>query len=130
MLRHIATATLFLAANAVGLLAAAVLLPDFQITIIGFAVSLLFFSVVGIVLSPFITNLAKKYAPALEGGIALVTTFVGLLLTTLLTNGLSIHGFTTWVVAPLVVWIFVLLAGILLPKILFKKTLAAPKKTK
>ena len=54
------------------------------------------------------------------------TTFVGLFLTTLFTGGLQIEGLTTWILAPLIVWVAVLLAAILLPMVLFKKLLAPP----
>lgn len=124
MVRFLASITLYILANAVGLLAAMILLSDFRIDGYGFVVSLLFFTVVGVVLGPFILKLSVKYMPALRGGIALVTTFVGLLLTSIFTNGLTIAGWQTWVVAPLVVWLFVLLAGILLPMVLFKEVLA------
>lgn len=124
MLRFLASTTLYLLANAVGLLAAMLLLPDFRIDGYGFVVSVLFFTVVGVVLGPFILKLSVRYVPALRGGIALVTTFVGLLLTSIFTDGLTITGWQTWVVAPLVVWLFVLLAGILLPMVLFKEVLA------
>lgn len=38
-------------------------------------------------------------------------------------NGLRIEGAHTWLLAPFVVWVCVLLAGILLPMVLFKKVL-------
>ena len=43
---------------------------------------------------------------------------------TLFTGGQRIEGFTTWLLAPLIVWVSVLLAAILLPMVLFKKVLA------
>ena len=56
--------------------------------------------------------------------IALVTTFVGLLVTTWLTSGLVITGATTWVIATLIVWLFGVIAVLLLPLVIFKKALA------
>lgn len=124
MLRFLASSALYILANAVGLLVAALLLEDFTITPFGFTVSVLFFSMIGIVFSPFILKLSIKYMPALRGGIALVTTFVGLVLTSLFTDGLSISGLTAWIMAPLIVWLCVVVAGIVLPMFLFKSVLA------
>ncbi len=70
-------------------------------------VSVLLFTAVEVLLGPFVLKMAVQYAPALRGGIALVTTFLGLLVTTWLTDGLRIEGITTWVLAPLIVWLCV-----------------------
>ena len=58
------------------------------------------------------------------GGIALVTTLVGLLVTTLLTSGLSITSIGTWVVATLIIWIATVVASLVLPRLLFKEVLS------
>ena len=123
MVRFLASTTLYLLANAVGLVAAAVLLEGFTLEPLGFVVSVLLFTAIETLLGPFVLKMAIQYAPALRGGIALVTTFVGLLLTSTLTDGLRLEGLITWVLAPFVVWAFVLVAAILLPMVLFKKVL-------
>lgn len=127
MLRFLASTALHLLANAAGLLLAALLLPGFHLQAVGFIFSVLFFTAVEILLGPFVLKMAISYMPALRGGIALVTTFIGLLLTTTFTNGLQLDGVTTWVLAPLIVWLCVLLAAILLPMVLFKQVLAEKK---
>ena len=124
MVRFLARTALYLLANSVGLIAAAVLLEGFTLDPVGFVLSVLIFTAVETLLGPFVVKMAIQYAPALRGGIALVTTFVGLFLTTLFTGGLRIEGFTTWLLAPLIVWVSVLLAAILLPMVLFKKVLS------
>ncbi|USQ77850.1 phage holin family protein [Ornithinimicrobium cryptoxanthini] len=124
MIRFLATSLLYLMGNALGLLVAAWLLPGFHLAPLGFLISVLFLSLVEILLGPFVFKMAVSYVPALRGGIALVTTFIGLLLTTIFTNGVRIEGVLTWVLAPFVVWIVVLLAAVLLPLVLFKKVLA------
>jgi hypothetical protein len=53
-----------------------------------------------------------------------VTTFVGLLVTSFLTDGLVITGAATWLAATLVVWLCGVLAILLLPLVIFKKALA------
>jgi hypothetical protein len=124
MIRFLVTTLLTLLGNAIGLLIAAIALPGFQLQPLGFVVSVLFFTGAEVLLKPFIVKMSIKYAPALRGGIALVTTFVGLLLTVWFTRGISIDGLSTWVMAPLIVWLGGVLAGIVLPMVLFKETLA------
>ncbi len=124
MLRFIAQTILTIIGNALGLLAAMVLLDDFHISGLAFGISVLFFSAAQIILSPFILKLAIKYAPALRGGIALVTTFIALFLTAIVTDGLDIRGISTWLIAPFIIWVCTVVAGILLPLMLFKKTIS------
>lgn len=124
MVRFLASSLLYLVGNAVGLLVAALLLPGLSVEPVGFVVSVLFFTVVEIVLGPFVLKTALTHLPALRGGVALVTTFVGLLLTSIFTDGLRIDGVVTWLLAPFVVWAVVLLAAILLPMVLFKNLLS------
>ena len=123
MIRFLARTVLMLLANAVGLLVAALLLPGFTVNFIGFVTSVVFFTTVELLFEPFIMKMAIRYLPAIRGGIALVTTFVGLLLTSMFTAGVEISGVTTWVLAPLIIWVSVLLAGIVLPLMLLKNIL-------
>ena len=124
MVRLIAVTVLELVANAIGLLVANWLLPGFVMSPTGFVWVVAIFTLVRFVLAPLIFKLAFRYVRAITGGIALVTTFVGLLVTTWLTDGLQITGFSTWVIATLVVWVFGVIAVLVLPLVIFKKTLA------
>jgi putative membrane protein len=124
MMRLIATIVLELAANAVGLLAASWLLPGFSINIVGFVIVLAIFTVVKFIAGPLMLKMSLQYVKALSGGVALVTTFVGLLITTLLTDGLVITGVSTWIISTLIVWLFGVLAAVVLPLFLFKKVLS------
>ena len=74
-----------------------------------------------------VTIVAPLNVPSLLGGIALVTTFVGLLVTDIVSSGLSISGATTWILATLIVWLGALIAGILLPLVLFKNVMQNAK---
>ncbi len=130
MIRFLAHSALTLLANAVGLAMASLLLPGFHIDPIGFVVSVAFFTVVEIVFGPFVFKMAVKYLPALRGGIALITTLVGLLLTVTFTSGLKIDDVKTWVIAPLVIWLSVVIAGIILPLFLFKTVLEEARSKK
>jgi hypothetical protein len=128
MLRLLAVTILELAANAIGLLIAAWLLaPNFTINAVSFIIVVAIFTAVRFVLAPLIMKLSLRYARPLTGGISLVTILVGLLVTTLLSTGLVITGFTTWVLATLIIWICGLIAYFLLPMVIFKQTLAAAR---
>ncbi len=127
MVRLLARLTLNLLSNAIGLVAAALLLDGFSIDAASFVVAVVIFTLSTAILGPFIASLALKGASFLMGGIALVTTLVGLIVTTLLSSGISIRGLSTWVVATLVIWIFSILGNVLLPLVLFKKTLEKAK---
>jgi hypothetical protein len=130
MPRLVAQIALSLLANALALVAAAILLTGFAITGLGFVVAVCIFTASTVILEPLITKIARQSAPYLLGGIALVTTFVGLVVTRLLTNGLSITGIGTWVVATLVIWLAAIVASIVLPRFLFKDVLGKHDKTK
>ena len=49
-----------------------------------------------------------------------MSTLVGLIVTTLISDGLVINGLTAWVVGTLIVWLGGELAALLLPLFLFK----------
>lgn len=126
MVRLIATTVVELVANTIGLLVAKwMLAPDFSITAAGFVWVIVIFTAARLILAPLIFKLAFKHLRAITGGIALVTIFVGLLVTTWLTDGLVITGVSTWVLATLVVWLFGVIALLVLPLVIFKKALAA-----
>ncbi|MBL8580647.1 MAG: phage holin family protein [Rhizobiaceae bacterium] len=124
MMRLIAVTVLELAANAIGLLIAAWLLPAFQISPLGFVVVVALFTAAKFILGPLLFKLSFKYVRALNGGVALVTTLAGLWVTTWLTNGLVITGFNTWVLSTLIVWLSGVLATLVLPLFLFKQVLS------
>jgi uncharacterized membrane protein YqgA involved in biofilm formation len=124
MVRLLLRAVVFLGSAALGLLGAWVVLrPQFAITASGFVVAVVVFALAQSVLAPFIATMANRYAPAFLGGIGLVSTFVALLLATLLGHGLSISGVQTWVLASLIVWLVTALATFALPALVLKEKL-------
>ena len=102
--------------NAIGLALAMLLLPGFRIGLTAFIVAVLLFTVLQLLLRPLILKFTRKKLPALEGGIALVTTFCGLLLTSLLISDMQIGGLSNWLLATLLVWLGALVSGALLPR--------------
>lgn len=118
----ISTAT-YLLANAIGLLAAVLLLPGFKIDFLAFVVAVLIFSAFQTFAGPLVTKLSLKKMPQLVGGIALVTIFFGLLVTDLLMPRMEMGGIANWLAATLLVWIGALIATLLLPIYVFKRFL-------
>ncbi len=121
MIRMLIRIGIHLLANATGLIVAAWILEGMTITGAAFVIAVLIFTAVEVVADPLVTKIAITSLPALRGGVALVTTFLGLLITTWLSSGLQIDGARTWVLATLVVWLAALLADLILPLILVKK---------
>ena len=111
-----------LLANAIGLIVAAWILEGMTITGAAFVIAVAIFTTVEVIADPLVTKIAIRSLPALRGGVALVTTFLGLLITTWLSSGLQIDGAKTWVLATLVVWLAALVADLILPLLLVKKT--------
>ena len=129
MIRLLISAVVHLAANAVGLLIAAGMLDGLSLDGVAFVTAVLIFTVVEVVAQPLIRQAAMKNANALLGSTALITTFVGLLVTDLVSDGMSIEGAGTWVLATIIVWLASLLAALVLP-LLFVKRAAEQARTR
>ncbi|MEQ9692666.1 hypothetical protein [Shimia sp. SDUM112013] len=127
MTRHLMSIAAHLIGNAAGLLLAMLLLSGFSIDILSFIIVVVVFTLIEVVTSPLINKLSEKRVPALKGGIALATTFVGLIITELLISGFTIGGIANLLAATLLVWLGAVIAGILIPMFLFKE-LRDPRK--
>lgn len=127
MLKFLAITILTLLGNALGLLLASWILDGFNLSATGFLWSVIFFTIAQFILTPFVLSMSLRYMPVLRGGIALVTTLVVLWLTTLFTSGVEIKDLTAWFLAPLIIWLVTVLAGVVLPLFIFKKTLSNAK---
>jgi putative membrane protein len=113
-----------LVANAAGLLVAATLLEGMSVSGAAFVIAVAIFTVVQAVIGPMVRQAAVKNLNALVGGTALVVTFLGLLVTTIVSEGLSIDGVTTWVLATVIVWLAAMVAALLLPVLIAKRAVA------
>lgn len=121
MVRLLIRTLIFLGSSALGLLAAQLILDGFKISVSGFVLTVVVFSVIQSVLAPFIAKMARRYASFLLGGIGLLAAFVGLVAASWLTDGLTITGLSTWILASLVVWLVTAIATVALPAIFLKK---------
>lgn len=97
-----------LGGNAVGLILAALILPDDQFSIELFSLSFFWAILIFAILSAFFTFIVFKFLLRNAGSIValtgLVSTFLALLITSLISDGLSIGGWG-WVWGTLIVWV-------------------------
>jgi uncharacterized membrane protein YvlD (DUF360 family) len=110
-------------ANAIGLIVAAGLLDGMELDASGLLLAVVIFTVVFALGQPFLVMQLRANAPAMLGGVSLVATFAALVVTDLLSDGLTIDGAGTWVAATVIVWAISVLAGFILPFLGLKRFL-------
>jgi Mycobacterial 4 TMS phage holin, superfamily IV len=115
-------AVVLLGSWAIGLLVAAWVVPHVVVSLSGFIVAVVLFSVAQAILSLVIARLPHGYASLLLGGTGLVLTFVALSLAALLTHGVTIRGVASWIAATIVVWLVTTVGAISLPDTLGRST--------
>jgi putative membrane protein len=121
MIKLLVSLVLHLAGNAVALVVAAAVLDDMSLDWSAFLIAVAIFTAVEVLAEPLLTKIALNNLHALRGSVALIATFVGLVVTDVVSEGLSISGAWTWVLATIIVWLGALLAGLLLPVIFVKR---------
>ena len=121
VIRFLLRVAVFLGSSAIGLLVAAWLVPGVSLSTWGFITAVVIFTVAQAILSPFFLKMASRYASAFLGGIGLVSTYVALLLASLLSNGLSIRGIGSWIAATVVVWLVTAVATVVLPVLVLRE---------
>jgi putative membrane protein len=123
VIRLLVTVVAHVIAAAIGLIVAAAILDDMALDASGFLIAVLVFAGVDLLAQPLIIKIGWKHASALTGSSALISTFVALVVTTIVSDGLRISGASTWLFATVIVWAASLLAGIVLPVTIFKRWL-------
>ncbi|CAH0200485.1 hypothetical protein SRABI76_02004 [Microbacterium oxydans] len=115
----------YLLSAGIGLIAADLLLPGFQIQWSewwGFVICIVIFAILQSVLSPWVSRLADRYAPVLMGGIGIFSTLIALIVVVLLPiGGLRIVDATGWLLGAVIVWLVTAIGSVLLPLIFLKK---------
>lgn len=96
---------------AVALIVASLVVDGVHLQPTGFLVAVGVLALAQAILTPFVFNLARRYASAVLGGIGLVSTFLALWVATLFQGGLTIDGTAAWIVAPIIVWLVTALGG-------------------
>ena len=112
-----------LVANAVGLIVASLVLSGFDLDVTGFIVALVIFTIALALMQPFLVSSLRRRGSSALGGVALIATLVSLIITDLVSDGLSINGLGTWLAAAVIVWAAALLAAFILPFLGLKKYL-------
>lgn len=125
MVRFLVRTGIGLLGNAVGLIVASLVFSGFDIDLTSFIVAVVIFTVSFAVLTPFIVSVLRRNdsSAAALGGVALISTFVALVITDIFSDGLSLSGIGTWIGATVVVWFVSLIAVWILPFLGLKKYL-------
>ncbi|OBG98297.1 hypothetical protein A5697_16780 [Mycobacterium sp. E3251] len=108
------------AAWAIGLLVAGWIVPGDLLSVPGFIVAVVVFSVMQASMSSWILKLPHPYASLLLGGAGLALTVVALLLASVLTHGLTVDGMASWLATTVVVWLVTTIGAITLPELLIR----------
>jgi uncharacterized membrane protein YvlD (DUF360 family) len=112
-----------LLSSAVGLIVAAAVLDGVSLDVTGFVIAVVVFTLVFALIQPFLFVQFRRGSGPLLGGVALIATLVSLIVTTLVTDGLSISGIGDWIAATVIVWLASVIATFLLPYLGLRKFL-------
>ncbi|HJS69432.1 MAG TPA: hypothetical protein VJ744_01415, partial [Gaiellaceae bacterium] len=99
MIRLLVRIAVAVAANAIGLIVAAALLDGVHLNGAAFVVAVVIFTVVFALLHPFLLMQMRRGRGLAFVGAALLATLVGLIVTDLVSDGLTIDGAGTWIAA-------------------------------
>lgn len=117
MMRVVLRTVVLLASWATGLLVAALVVPRVSLSLSGFVVAVVVFSLAQAALSLVILKLPHGYASLLLGGTGLALTVVALSAASMLTDGLVIRGAPSWLATTVVVWLVTTVGAISLPEL-------------
>jgi hypothetical protein len=115
--RTVISLAILLAANAIGLVIAAAVLDKVELDWTAFIFALIIFTIVEAIALPGVRKVAESKAPAISSGVALIATYVALLITDILSDGLDIEGVGTWILATLIVWVCTMVATLILQRV-------------
>jgi hypothetical protein len=105
---------------AIGFIVAALVLDDMTLDGAAFLIAILIFVVLTAVLEPLIEKIGDEHLSIVSMFSSLITTFLALLITELVSDGLNITGSVTWVLATLIVWACTALATWILLRMFIK----------
>ena len=123
MVRLIVRTAVVLVGSAVGLIVAATVLDGMSLDATSFLLDVVIFTVVFALMQPFLAVQLRRGGSAALGGVSLIATLAALIITDLISDGLSISGIGTWLAATVIVWAASLLAMFILPYLGLKKYL-------
>ena len=112
MTRLLLRLLVFLGSAALGLLVAGLLIPAVTLSPGGFILAVIVFAVVQSALTALTAQIASRWAPAMGGGVGIISTLFALALASLVPGGVEISTPAGWLLAALVVWLVTALASI------------------
>jgi hypothetical protein len=121
MIRFLIRTGIFFLSALIGIIVANLLLDDMHVDTKSYLYVAIIFALIQAVLSPLIFKGVARNATAFTGGIGIISTLVALIITDVVSDGMSISGIGTWILAALIVWLAGALAAFLLPLVLLKK---------
>jgi putative membrane protein len=120
MIRMLIRIGIALLGAAIGFIVAALVLDDMTLDGAAFLIAVGIFVVLTAVLEPFIEKIGDEHLSLISTFSSLITTFLALLITELVSDGLNITGSVTWVLATLIVWASTALATLILVRMFVK----------
>jgi uncharacterized membrane protein YvlD (DUF360 family) len=120
MIRLLIRIGIALLGAAIGFIVAAALLDGMTLDGAAFVIAIVIFAVLTAVLEPFIEKIGDEHLSIISAASSLISTFLALLITELVSDGLTIDGLDTWLFATLIVWVCTALATFILARMLIK----------
>lgn len=121
MIRFLIRTAIYFVAAFVAIIVADLVLSGFSVAgPLSYVVVALIYGVLQAVLEPFLHQVMRLSAPMFSGGVGIISAFVALGLTNLISGALTIDGFTTWIAAAVIVWLAGAVAAFILPLIFVK----------
>jgi putative membrane protein len=119
--RLIASILVSLATSAIALLVAAAVLDGFDVSTVTFPILVVEFALILLIARAAIETIVDKNAHVFSSFVGLIGAFAALVVTDVLSDGLSIDGASTWILATLIVWGGMIVADLLLGRWLFRR---------
>jgi uncharacterized membrane protein YvlD (DUF360 family) len=120
MIRLLIRTGIALLGAAIGFIVAAAVLDGMTLDGAAFVIAVIIFTVLTAVLEPLIEKIGDEHLSIISAASSLITTFLALLITELVSDGLTIDGLDTWLFATLIVWVCTALATFILARIFIK----------
>ncbi len=120
MIRLLIRVAVALLGAAIGFVVAAAVLDGMTLDGAAFLLAIVIFVVLTAVLEPLIEKIGDEHLSIISAASSLITTFLALLITELISDGLTIDGLDTWLFATLIVWVCTALATWILLRMFIK----------
>jgi uncharacterized membrane protein YvlD (DUF360 family) len=121
MIRFLIRTAIYFLAAFIGIIIADIFLSGFNVSgVLSYVWVALIFGVIQAVLQPLLAQVSERNAPMLTGGIGIISAFVALGITNLISGALTIDSFGTWLAAAVLVWLGGAIAAFLLPFLFVK----------